>query len=677
MFGRLGFWALACFLFGGAGLCRAQVPSAMSVADNVARDRWVNANLADPAKRFPFSFRLGGESSSDLLARWPVQTKTDRLDENRVQRTFTWRDSRSGLQVRCIVVEYFDFPAVEWTVYLKNTGASNTPVIENLQGLDTALQGSEFVLNGIKGDWCNAESFEPYRQPLGPGVSKHFTPSDNLGKSCSGPDGWPYFDLQTRGGGMLMAVGWPGQWAADFVREAADSLKITAGQASTHLVLKPGEEIRTPLIELMFWKGDSIVPAQNLWRRWFVAHNMPRTQGRTQQPLAQIQVSATQDNIKLVQAFLDAGIKPDLCWRDAGGGFTWYVNSESPRHGTSDWLNTGTWELDPKKYPHGFKPFSDWIHAHGMQFLVWFEPERVGDPTSWLAKHHPEWLMPNDDGLGPILNEGNPEAWHWLVDHIDGIIKSQGLDWYREDMNGRGPLHAWQKHDAPDRQGMTENLYIQAHLAYWDELRQRNPNLRIDSCASGGRRDDIESLRRAVPLLRSDFQFPNQAGVVESNQDQTLGLSSWIPFTGTGVYFYDKYSCRSFYLPSFGMGGIDSKNAAAQKNAYDECRRIAHLMLGDYYPLTPPGLATDQWMAWQFNRPEQGDGCVQAFRRRANAEESRTFRLAGLDPAAQYDVTNFDVPGAITRSGSDLMNKGLVVEIKDKPGSAIIAYKRR
>ena len=38
-------------------------------------------------------------------------------------------------------------------------------------------------------------------------------------------------------------------------------------------------------------------------------------------------------------------------------------------------------------------------------------------------------------------------------------------------------------------------------------------------------------------------------------------------------------------------------------------------MLGDYYPLTSYSLQPDHWIAWQFNRPETGDGVVQAFRR--------------------------------------------------------------
>jgi len=224
---------------------------------------------------------------------------------------------------------------------------------------------------------------------------------------------------------------------------------------------------------------------------------------------------------------------------------------------------------------------------------------------------------------------------------------------------------------------MTENLYVQGHLAYWDELRRRHPHLRIDSCASGGRRNDLETMRRAVPLLRSDFQFPNMPGVVEGNQGHTYGLSFWLPFQGTGCYLCDPYAYRSFYLPSFGMGRLTQENTAAQQKAYAECRRVTPMMLADYYPLTPYSRELNRWIAWQFNRPEQGDGLVQAFRRAKSPYESARFRLRGLDPRATYTVTNFDVPGSTEMTGRELLEKGLPVVLKDRPSAAVITYCRQ
>jgi alpha-galactosidase len=631
-----------------------------------------SANLPDFESNEPFSFLYDGHASGELLSGWSKESRTENLDADRRQRTLTWSDPKTGLQVRCVVVDYRSHPATEWTVYFRNTGSANTPILENIQSLDFRFQrggASEFILHGIKGDWCAEESFEPYQSTLTPGTVLKLGPAQS-GKSCDGPHGWPYYNLQFPGGGVIIAVGWPGQWSSSFERDQANGLTAKAGQELTHLYLKPGEEIRTPLIAMLTWQGTDIVEAQNLWRRWHIAHNMPRLNGEVQSPLAQIQVDGADTNY--VQKFLDAGIKPDLCWRDAG----WYADHNGPYKGGNSWLNTGTWEIDPARYPHGFKPFSDWVHAHNMQFILWFEPERVGDPNSWLAKNHPEWLLPGESH-GSLLNEGDPAALDWLIDHVDGMIKSQGLDWYREDMNGVGPLPPWRKNDAADRQGVTENLYVQGHLKFWDELRRRNPGLRIDSCASGGRRNDLETMRRAVPLLRSDFQWPTMKDVVEGNQCHTYGLSFWLPYQGTGTYFYDPYSFRSFYLPSFGMGNLTTENTHSQKQAYDECGKIAPYLMGDYFPLTPYSREHDQWIAWQFHRHELDGGAVQAFRRKANQTASMTFRLHGLDPAAQYEATNFDIEGSRTASGKDLMESGLKVEIKDAPGSAVIVYKRQ
>jgi alpha-galactosidase len=636
---------------------------------------WVRENLLNSARLPPFSFTYGGKPSAEILPAWARTETNFAPGPTRVEHVIAWE--HNGLRAKCAAVEYTDFPLVEWTVYFTNAGPDKTPVLQDIQGLDTKLfrlGGPEFVLHGNKGDFTTADSYEPFQIQLNPSTATNFSPPGYSGKSCDGPNGWPYYNLQNPGGGIILAIGWPGQWASSFARDTGDGLRVRAGQQLTRLYLNPGEEIRTPLIAMLFWGGNDVVRAQNIWRRWYIAHEIPRVNGLPPSALSQIQVGGSDTND--AGAFLRAGIIPDLCWRDAGGAYTWYPNNSGPYKGDDAWLNTGTWEVDPKRYPNGFRPFTDWVHARGMKFALWFEPERVGASNCWLSANHPDWLLPGGSH-GAILNEGNPAALRWLVHQVDGLLKSQGVDWYREDMNGGGPLPAWRENDAPDRQGITENLYIQGHLAFWDALLAMNPGLRIDSCASGGRRNDLETMRRAVPLLRSDFQWPTMAKVVDGNQCQTCGVSSWLPFQGTGCYLYDAYSFRSFYMASFGMAGLTPENTAAQKQAYAECKRIAPIMLeGDYHPLTPYSLGDSVWMAWQFDRPERGDGVVQAFRRSGCGDSARSFQLRGLDPAADYLLENFDAKGPATTSGKELTENGLRVEIKDRPGAAVIVYQR-
>ena len=51
-----------------------------------------------------------------------------------------------------------------------------------------------------------------------------------------------------------------------------------------HLRLMPGESIRTPRMTVLSWTGDAS-RAVNLWRRWYLAHILPRPNGQPLQPL--------------------------------------------------------------------------------------------------------------------------------------------------------------------------------------------------------------------------------------------------------------------------------------------------------------------------------------------------------------------------------------------------------
>jgi alpha-galactosidase len=262
-----------------------------SQAEIFAATQWAQSNVFAESAKLPFSFTFAGRTSDELLRDLQRTDAAREINALRRQRTRTWTDKTSGLQLRCVATEYAEFPVVEWTVWLKNTGKADTAIIENIQGLDVTFQREatgEFVLHGIRGDSCIAESFRPYVLTLGPDAVKRCSPpvaGDKVsGKSSDGPDGWPYWNLQRPGGCVILAVGWPGQWEATFTRDHARGLRVTAGQQLTRLVLKPGEEIRTPSITLLFWQGDDVVRAQNLWRSWYLAHVLPRIDGQPQPP---------------------------------------------------------------------------------------------------------------------------------------------------------------------------------------------------------------------------------------------------------------------------------------------------------------------------------------------------------------------------------------------------------
>lgn len=223
--------------------------------------------------------------------------------------------------------------------------------------------------------------------------------------------------------------------------------------------------------------------------------------------------------------------------------------------------------------------------------------------------------------------------------------------------------------------------HVEAYLAYWDELLRRHPALRIDSCASGGRRNDLETLRRAVPILRSDWvpDPSNPATDPMDQQNHLFGISFWMPFHGSGFGTLDRYVARSTYGPIFGIGADtrrDDLDAALLRELFEQGRAIQPCFVGDYWPLTPYSRSLSDWCAWQFDQPDLGVGLVQGFRRRDCPLPALSVQLRGLDPEARYELEEVDTHATRTATGLEVMSTGLVLSAAETPAAPLWRYRR-
>ena len=670
------------FAAGALLLMIPQLAHAISASpgEMAAMHHWVAAKFKSiDITELPFSFTYEGRPSGEVLEDWKLERDLSKMDPRKSEHTLRFTDPKSGLVLRCVVVEYHDFPTVEWTLHFKNTGVRDTPILHNIQALDIRFQRGvkdKFLLHHFKGYSWTPSDYAPLETLMKPNTTRRFVPTG--GRPVS--DNWPYYNLQWGSEGMILAVGWPGQWAAEFVRDAGAGMWIRAGQERTRFKLLPGEEVRTPRIVLQFWKGRDWIESQNIWRRWMMAHNMPRPGGKLPPPLAfggsirvlkEMTKANEQNQLMFIDRYLEERLKIDYWWMDAG----WY-----PCGGR--WEMTGTWEIDKQRFPGGLKAISDYAHSRGIKILVWFEPERVA-PGTWLAEKHPEWILAG--GKDGLLNLGNSGAWNWLIDHVDKFLTEQKVDLYRQDLC-MDILEHWRGNDAEDRQGITEIKHVVGYLSYWDELLRRHPDILLDS---DGRRNDVESMRRAVPLWRSD-----QVYKPVSMQALTYGLSFWLPYYGTGnigcaspEYYdldggltpVDPYAFWSCCCPAnvfvFDIRSRDIDYAALRR-LFGQRPQVMANHYGDYYPLTPYSLNEDVWMAWQFDRPDHGQGMVQAFRRAKSHESTASYKLRGLEPEARYTFTNLESNKMQKLSGRELMQKGLPISIVLSPGVATLVYKR-
>ena len=635
---------------------------------------WLDAGQPDfliQGARPPFSFNYGGKTSAELLDKWPKEVQS-RDEPVRLIYTARWKDPDTGLCVTAEAAMFKGYPAADWVIWFENLGKQDTPIIEDIQALDltvgTGYIRNTVVLHRLEGDACGENSFMPIDSAIEAEKTFRLAPTGGRPSSISA---FPWFNVQYGNRGLITAVGWTGQWAAQFDRSLAGPTRMRAGIEKTHLLLHPGERIRGPRIVMLSWRGDRVA-AHNLFRRLVLFRYVPKLDGK---PLRLPVVLQTFDRYNARPGWAtEAGqinaaetahqLGCDTYWLDAA----WFPGN-FPN-------GVGNWFCKPAEFPNGLKPVSDAVHKNGMRFVLWFEPERVAKDTQ-IANEHPEYVFGGKEGGLFKLNE--PEARKFLTDLLSKRIAEYGIDIYRNDFN-MDPLDFWRKNDAPDREGMTEIQYVMGLYEMWDALRAQHPELAIDNCSSGGRRIDIEMCSRSMPLWRSDTSC--SPGHPDWNQVQAMGLSGYVPLHTACVWSPEAYEVRSA-----STGGLlcqfDYLNpdfpAERAKQLIDEAKGNQKYWYGDFYSLTPCTLSPDAFVAYQLHRPDLNEGVVYAFRRAECNYTGLILGLNGIDKAAQYAVELIDEKGEKTTrtiTGAELSGD-LQLRVPEKNASLVVRYKKQ
>lgn len=570
-----------------------------------------------------FSFKLGEKNA------WELEFKTEsKCSENELITVYTFKD---GLKITNIAKKYNEFGAYEWVNYFENTSNMPSDIISELWDCDVELPfaheddrkwGAYFPeketatkvynpggsTNCIKDFCCESidaiqDNFFRINHIETQQIKKY---SASGGRSSEAKA--PFFNIHKNGNGCFFAIGWSGQWNAEIKRDN-DSITFKSKIEDTYFRLLPGEKIKTSSIVIMPYKAE-LSESHNLWRR-FIKDNFSLIGKQGRDKFAPLCASIwggmrSSSIIERIEKIKQNNLPYEYIWIDAG----WYGENTKPTPNEFEgdwWAHTGDWTVSPDIHPNGLKDVSELIHKYGMKMILWFEVERIIKTTP-IATEHPEYLLKvNEEETNLLLNLGNEKAWNYCFQTLAGFIEKLNVDCYRCDFN-ISPLNFWRHNDAEERIGITEIKYINGLYKLWDALLNKFPHLMIDNCASGGRRIDIETMRRSFPLWRSDCTCPaNYDPEIMQCHNQSYNL--WLSHSGAGTgRIYDEYRIRSAYSASLSMQYFYAENEnfcdtpekiEFLKKYMTEYLELRSLYSEDFYNLTDFSENTDVWCAMQ------------------------------------------------------------------------------
>lgn len=673
-------------------------------------ERWFNDWMEHP-ESIPVSFTYAGKNYRGLQGLSALETRRRETPYGAKATICGSLDGQVDLRLEAFLNA--EFGEVEYTLWFENHGTEPSALLENVQSACLDFAGDKPRLTGCLGDHIN--HYAPYDKDLE--VEEASFVSEG-GRATHG--NFPYFNLAYGDGGALLALGWAGTWQARFVYDGKHTHWEAGICNGFRSVLMPGEKVRTALVVMLPYSGRNEDAATNLWRDWFLQYNTPKADaaGTPIQPFSTTCFASdtglpnSDGSVserfytwkRTLERLVYERLQIDFRWFDAG----WYFDPAGltiPKK----WWHIGSWEVDTLKWPgKSLLESNEACHRAGMKVLTWFEPERVTQVEDLVRNYgyQKEWAIYNGRKVY-TNNLGNPDCLEWTLGRITKMMGENGVDLFRED-NNSDPAVAWPMHDEQEeedyglpRRGMTENKAVQGHYSLWDRIidfcGKNGKCTYIDNCAAGGGRNDIESLRRSIPFLRSDADRTTTA----MRLSVTSTFNKWIPFCGAstkesvdeqeagkagGSSFY---VTRASWLPVYNMSEVWTHDVDLDydrvRATYYEWQRFRHLLLKDFYVLSPWHAIQDNsgWTVFAWHDRDKDETLIQAFRQETCPDEEVVIRLPFLQQARNYRMedlgcgetseTDRSSEGDASReiSGATLSEEGLTIRLSAPKQSRI------
>ena len=466
--------------------------------------------------------------------------------------------------------------------------------------------------------------------------------------------------------GFFCGIAWSGGWYIEMRKLDEKRVGLSAGLKVKGLTLEPGERLILPEVHFGLFRGGP-EGGTNALRRYLYDHVCPTYQGKPTLPLV------SYDHWFGIGNDLNLGVMKKQAKRAAELGVEVFVVDAAWFPGDFP-DGVGNWDqVDQGKFPDGLEPLADYVRSLGMSLGLWFEVERACEGSS-ILRAHPEWFTPVDSWAtrqSYHLNLAKREAQDYVIETVGGWIKKLDVRWSRWDYNV-DPLSFWKKIDPTLK---IQFDYFAGLYRVLDTLMEHHPNWMVESCASGGRRLDLGTMKRAHTFWFSD-ETENAAicRYMQARANRFLPghlLNSSIA-VGRDVS-EDHFSDTAILSRMLGKLAFDGhianwSSALTHRmgSGVAEFKTIRHLLVQDFYQLLPQPQTAEDWDAVQFVSYSGGEAIVFAFAGCMGGEV--ILKLRGLREDRDYEVTKMGKSSSVRISGATLMQKGLTAALHDEEG---------
>ncbi len=558
--------------------------------------------------------------------------------------------------------------------------------IEQAAAAQWTLPPARYTLSYLTGRWAGewtlnqepiiggARVIESRRGSTGHQANPWFAISRDASQSSTGP----VVADEEHGEVWFGALAWSGSWRISVERDQLDSVRVTGGFNPFDFgdKLKPGEKLETPI----FYGGYSdhgLGGASRLLHHFEIAHILPQAPDPKPRPVIYNSWEATEFNVdepsQVALAEKAASIGVDRFVMDDG----WFGQRKNDHAGLGDWY------VNAEKFPHGLKPLIDKVHALGMDFGLWVEPEMV-NPDSDLYRKHPDWVLnfpgrPRSESRNQlVLNLARADVRDYVEGFLDKLLTENDIAFLKWDYNRNWAEPGWD--EVPrDEQKRVYVEFIRNLYSILGDLRKKHPKVEIESCSGGGGRVDLGILRYTDEVWPSDNTDPFDRLAMQDGFSYAYTpqiMMAWVtdsPHWGNGRTTSLAYRMLSSMQGSLGIGANlnrwsaeDFSTAKRLIAAYHSVQRT--IVRGDLFRLISPRDGSE-FSSTETVSNDKNQAVVFAFAH--STQKGRGFpllQLQGLEPDAEYKLSWIEGkarPGTpASASGAWWMRHGLQLELR-------------